>query len=351
MTVGTAPSGASRPGTASDTREWKGSHGSPCPQPADHEGRDGGPIGASGRRHHQDHQRPASGVLHPLSPGTTVGSPLVRNRAGGRRRPPRMAQTLSPGPSGRDRCGSGARHRYGCCARPRVGDPFPVELYRTALGKKYVMAITGIIWMGFVFAHMIGNLKMFLGPERVQPLRRVPPRAAGADPAPHGRAVAAAHRADRRLRCCTSTPPTSLTVMNHKARPVKYQSPRDYVAANFASRTMRWTGVHRPAVPRLCTSADLTWGWSTPTSSVATPYHNLVDSLSAVPVAILYIVGQPRPRHPPLPRRRGASSRPSARTTRGSTSGGAGSPPGFAGVDRHRQRLVPHRASSPGSSS
>ena len=43
--------------------------------------------------------------------------------------------------------------------------PFPVELYRSAVGKKYVMAITGIVIMGFVFFHMLGNLKMYLGAE------------------------------------------------------------------------------------------------------------------------------------------------------------------------------------------
>ena len=41
--------------------------------------------------------------------------------------------------------------------------PFPVELYRSAVGKKWVMAITGIMLLGFVFAHMVGNLKMYLG--------------------------------------------------------------------------------------------------------------------------------------------------------------------------------------------
>ncbi len=48
--------------------------------------------------------------------------------------------------------------------RPRKV-PFPVELYRSAVGKKYVMAITGIALMGFVFFHMLGNLKMYFGPE------------------------------------------------------------------------------------------------------------------------------------------------------------------------------------------
>src|SRR5215217_2976777 len=45
--------------------------------------------------------------------------------------------------------------------------PFPVELYRTAVGKKYVMAVTGIMWMGYVLAHMAGNLKIYLGAEEM----------------------------------------------------------------------------------------------------------------------------------------------------------------------------------------
>ena len=32
-------------------------------------------------------------------------------------------------------------------------------------------------------------------------------------------------------------------LMNRRARPVRYQSQRDYVVATFASRTMRWTGI------------------------------------------------------------------------------------------------------------
>ena len=51
--------------------------------------------------------------------------------------------------------------------------PWPVDFYSTAVGKKWVMALTGIGLMGFVFVHMVGNLKMFLGPDRVRPLRRV----------------------------------------------------------------------------------------------------------------------------------------------------------------------------------
>src|SRR6185295_199682 len=41
--------------------------------------------------------------------------------------------------------------------------PFLVTFYRSAIAKKWLMAITGIMLLGFVFAHMIGNLKLFLG--------------------------------------------------------------------------------------------------------------------------------------------------------------------------------------------
>ena len=41
--------------------------------------------------------------------------------------------------------------------------PFLLDLYSTAVGKKYVMAITGIALIGFVVFNMIGNLKMYFG--------------------------------------------------------------------------------------------------------------------------------------------------------------------------------------------
>lgn len=38
-------------------------------------------------------------------------------------------------------------------------------LYRTSVGKKVIMALTGIVLVGFVVFHMYGNLKMYQGPE------------------------------------------------------------------------------------------------------------------------------------------------------------------------------------------
>src|SRR3954467_7053821 len=37
------------------------------------------------------------------------------------------------------------------------------SLYSTYVGKKYVMAISGMVLMAYVLAHMVGNLKLYFG--------------------------------------------------------------------------------------------------------------------------------------------------------------------------------------------
>ena len=39
------------------------------------------------------------------------------------------------------------------------------KLLKSSVGKKYVMAVTGIFLSLFVIAHLLGNLQIFLGPE------------------------------------------------------------------------------------------------------------------------------------------------------------------------------------------
>ena len=40
-----------------------------------------------------------------------------------------------------------------------------MTLPQTTIGKKVIMALTGIIWIGYLLMHMYGNLKIFTGPE------------------------------------------------------------------------------------------------------------------------------------------------------------------------------------------
>lgn len=37
-------------------------------------------------------------------------------------------------------------------------------LLKSSVGKKYLMGLSGLVWVGFVFAHMAGNMLMFLSP-------------------------------------------------------------------------------------------------------------------------------------------------------------------------------------------
>ena len=172
--------------------------------------------------------------------------------------------------------------------------PWLVEIYGTDVGKKYAMAITGIIGLAFVTAHMVGNLHAFEGPTQIneygeglrhlgEPLfpktlllwvfLRVPVIIA---------AVIHVHAA------------YALTYTNAKARgPQSYQGDRTYLAANYASRTMRWTGT----IVLLFLAwhlADLTWGWdiANPDWQRGDIYGNLIASLERWPVFILYVVAQ-----------------------------------------------------------
>jgi succinate dehydrogenase / fumarate reductase, cytochrome b subunit len=60
------------------------------------------------------------------------------------------------------------------------------------------------------------------------------------------------------------------------------------VAADFASRTMRWTGVI-VLLFVVFHLLDLTWGPANPDFRAGDPYHNVVESFQRWPVALVYV--------------------------------------------------------------
>jgi succinate dehydrogenase / fumarate reductase cytochrome b subunit len=174
--------------------------------------------------------------------------------------------------------------------------PFLLDLYSTAVGKKYVMAVTGIIGIGFIIGHMVGNLKAYLGviEHNGAPAYDIDVygeflRELLVPIVPHGYALWGLRLALIGALVLHLHAAWSLTVMNRQARPVRYQSARDYQVANFASRTMRWSGI-LVVLFLLWHLADLTWGWFNPGFEHGAVYRNLDASLSRLPVAALYIV-------------------------------------------------------------
>src|SRR5215207_2475682 len=47
-----------------------------------------------------------------------------------------------------------------------------LRLWQSSLGKKYVMAITGLGLFVFVIVHMLGNLQIYFGPEHLNAYAR-----------------------------------------------------------------------------------------------------------------------------------------------------------------------------------
>jgi succinate dehydrogenase / fumarate reductase cytochrome b subunit len=163
-----------------------------------------------------------------------------------------------------------------------------VRFWRSALGKKWVMAVTGIMLLGFVLFHMLGNLKLYLGAahldEYAEWLRTI-----GEPFAPRGVFLWILRIGLIGAFFFHIVSAAQLTRLNHRSRPVGYQSPRDYAAANFASRTMRWTGVI-VGLFVIFHLMDLTWGSANPDWQRGDVYENVIHSFQRVPVAIVYIV-------------------------------------------------------------
>ncbi|MGH7802766.1 MAG: succinate:quinone oxidoreductase, partial [Candidatus Binatia bacterium] len=42
-----------------------------------------------------------------------------------------------------------------------------LDFLRSTIGQKVVMAVSGVVWIGYVVAHMLGNLQIFAGRETI----------------------------------------------------------------------------------------------------------------------------------------------------------------------------------------
>ena len=104
----------------------------------------------------------------------------------------------------------------------------------SSLGKKYLMAITGLILFGFVIGHMLGNLQIFLGRDPINSYAHFLKSKPG---------LLWLARLGLLLAVTLHIwAAVKLALENKAARPVAYAEAR-LVAATYASRTMIWSGV------------------------------------------------------------------------------------------------------------
>lgn len=168
--------------------------------------------------------------------------------------------------------------------------PWLVEIYGTAVGKKYAMAISGIVLMVYVFLHMVGNLKLYQGPESMDHYAEWL-RIFGAPAVPESGFLWGMRVLLLVAFIVHIHAAYALTRMNFGAvgGMQRYRSKRDYVAADFAGRTMRWTGVI-VGLFVIFHLMDLTFGNANPEFVYGNVYDNVVASFSRVPVAAVYVV-------------------------------------------------------------
>lgn len=154
------------------------------------------------------------------------------------------------------------------------------SFYRSSIGKKVVMAVTGAVLVGFVCVHMVGNLQTFAGPEKINAyaalLKSIPSMLWGT------RIVVGLAAL---LHVATAI---QLIVLSLTSRPERYARKRS-LRANWMSRSMRITG------PLLLLYIvyhllHLTVGTVHPSFDVHDVYTNVITAFSSPAVAIPYMV-------------------------------------------------------------
>jgi succinate dehydrogenase / fumarate reductase, cytochrome b subunit len=153
------------------------------------------------------------------------------------------------------------------------------RFYESTIGKKAIMAVTGLILAGFLIAHMLGNLQIFLGPDVMNHYAETL----------HGNpallwTVRTILLISIVLHIWASI---QLSAVKRQARPIPYTKYQP-IHSSWASRTMMVSGpiIAGFAVFHLL---HLTTGTIHPDFIPLHAYENLVTGFSVIPMALIYI--------------------------------------------------------------
>ncbi|MEO8035086.1 MAG: succinate dehydrogenase cytochrome b subunit [Acidobacteriota bacterium] len=161
------------------------------------------------------------------------------------------------------------------------------SFYRSAVGKKAVMAASGVVLFGWIFAHMVGNLKMYLGAEHYNEYARFL-ITMGSPLLPNKSALFITRALMLVAVVAHIWAATQLTLQSRGARPIAYRE-REAVKATYAARTMRWGGVIILLFV-IYHLMHLTWGNAHPDFIEGDVYHNVVRGFQVWWASAIYIV-------------------------------------------------------------
>ncbi len=162
-----------------------------------------------------------------------------------------------------------------------------LSFYRSSVGKKAVMAVTGIALFGFILGHMLGNMKLYLGAEALNHYAEWL-RAVGSPLLPEGVGLWIARIGLLAVFALHVHAAVSLTWINRGARPVGYRL-RETLKADYAARTMILGGamIFFFVIFHLL---HLTTGDVHPGFVEGDVYANVVEGFRQWPAALAYIL-------------------------------------------------------------
>jgi succinate dehydrogenase / fumarate reductase cytochrome b subunit len=152
-------------------------------------------------------------------------------------------------------------------------------LWRTSVGKKAVMAVTGIIMVAYLITHVLANLLVFQGPEQINTYSRFLHGTGGA--------LWAARLVLFAALVLHIVAAVQLTARRQAARPVGYAGGREAQVSTFASRSIRWGG-GLILVFLVYHILHFTLGTVHPSFVEGDPYHNVAAGFASPAVLLFY---------------------------------------------------------------
>jgi succinate dehydrogenase / fumarate reductase cytochrome b subunit len=155
-----------------------------------------------------------------------------------------------------------------------------LRFWNTTIGKKAVMAVSGVVLAGFVAGHLLGNLQIFLGPDRfnsyARALKSLPELLW---------AVRLTLLVSVALHIWSSV---QLAVVKSDARPLGYVRTKS-ISSSYASRTMYMSGPILAAFI-IYHLMQFTFGVGGTAFVESDPYGNVINGFRVPAVSLFYIV-------------------------------------------------------------
>jgi succinate dehydrogenase cytochrome b subunit len=154
-------------------------------------------------------------------------------------------------------------------------------LWDSSVGKKVIMAVTGLIWLGYLITHVLANLLVFQGPAKINAYSAFLHGTGLALWAPRLVLIAAL--------VLHITAAVQLAARSQEARPTGYAAGRKPQVSTFASRSIRWGGA-LILIFLVYHILHFTVGTAHPNFVEGDPYHNVASGFHNPLVVGFYLI-------------------------------------------------------------